>query len=250
MANIFPAILAPERIAVFQFNLAQRRRVRCVSVLVQSQRTAFADREIAVSDSVPVRIGRNAVPVQRIVLAPGEPHFDPDCRVGLWRLIERSNHREPVGDRIAGGDSPRGDRRDSDQIGAEHVVVLDDELDVRDRVSERDREPLGPDRVLRVGDDSRARHAGSGEADRHVRVAGDDPPVAVLVETLAAIPVASERRVACLEGGEELPESLRDQIHIGQAASLDDLQVEVAVEVNLRLRIIVVRHWISGARVR
>ncbi|PON39093.1 LOW QUALITY PROTEIN: hypothetical protein PanWU01x14_307310 [Parasponia andersonii] len=218
VAYVLPTLIVLEHFPVIQFYLPQHR-IRDMSVLIQRHRPAFPDREVAVLDPVTVRIGRDAISVQGIVLASREPHLDSNGRVRLRRLPERANHGEPVADRFARRDSPGRDRRDPDQIGAEHVVVLDVELDVGDRVGQGDPEVLVPLRARRVGDDARAGHSCPGEADGDVRVAGD------YVAMSLVLAVARERGMAGLEGGEESANALRDQIHVRQAPGLDDSQI-------------------------
>ncbi|GER39961.1 receptor expression-enhancing protein 3 [Striga asiatica] len=83
---------------------------------------------------------------------------------------------------------------------------------------------LVPNGVLGIGNDAGAGDAGAGEADGDVGVAGDD----VVVVFAAAL----GRGAGLVAGGEQAAEALREDVHVGEAAGLDDLQVKVAVEVN------------------
>lgn len=91
------------------------------------------------------------------------------------------------------------DGGDSDQIGAENVVVLHVELHVGDRVGKGDLEVLVPDGALRVGYDACTSHGSSGEADCDVRVAGNDLTVPLLLLLLLLLVLVKER---CAAGAE------------------------------------------------
>ena len=54
----------------------QQQRLWHVRNLVELDRPAFSNRDVGVSDSEMVRVGRDAAPVYRIVLAFREPHFE------------------------------------------------------------------------------------------------------------------------------------------------------------------------------
>ena len=54
----------------------QQQRLWHVRILVELDRPAFSNRDVGVSDSEMVRVGRDAAPVYRIVLAFREPHFE------------------------------------------------------------------------------------------------------------------------------------------------------------------------------
>lgn len=88
---------------------------------------------------------------------------------------------------------------------------------------------LVPDWVLRIGYDPGPSDSGTGEAHNDVRIAGDDPPV-VLVVTVTVI-IGGARLAADVECGDAAAEALGDQVHVRQASSFDDLQVEISVEV-------------------
>lgn len=102
---------------------------------------------------------------------------------------------------------------------------------LRDGVGEGDVEVLVPMGVLGVGDDARAGDAGAGEADGDVGVGGDDL-VVLLEAAAAAVGAALEGLLEGLEGGEEAAEALDEEVHVGEAPGFDDLEVEVAVEVD------------------
>lgn len=83
-----------------------------------------------------------------------------------------------------------------------------------------DREVLVPGGVLRVRDDARASHGGSGKADCYIRVAGDYLPMRpVLTHRLGA------RCAARAERDETSAKVLGDHIHIRQASRPDDFQI-------------------------
>lgn len=237
MADVLPTLGVMKHTPVLQFNLLQHR-IGNVSVLVERHGPSLPNREITISGAKPVRISRDAVLVQRAVLAFGESHFQFDCGVGLRWLPKRADYREPLTDGLAGDDSPSRDRCDPDQVGAEHVVVLDVEVDERDRVRQRDPEMLVPHGVLAVGDDARASHRGPAETDGDVRVAGNDLPV---MRTRPLRGLWREGGGESLEGGEDSAETLRQQIHIRQTPSLYDFQIEVAMKAHHRLGILL-RH--------
>ena len=54
----------------------RQQRLRHVCILVELDRPAFLNREVGVSDSEMVQIGRDATSVYWIVLAFREPHFE------------------------------------------------------------------------------------------------------------------------------------------------------------------------------
>lgn len=72
---IFPTPIVLKNLPAVQLYLRQQR-LRHVRVLVERDRPAFPNREVRVSDSEIVRIGRDADPVYRSVLAFCEPHFE------------------------------------------------------------------------------------------------------------------------------------------------------------------------------
>lgn len=201
MTNVLPAFSVLKLNPVVQFYVLQHR-VRHVSVLIQRHVTSSPLRKITIFHSETVRY---SVPIQRIVLGFCEPHFQFNRGVRFWRLAQRPDYREPIADRFAREDSLRRDGRDADQIRAEHVVVLDVELDLGDGVGERNLEMLIPFRALGVGNHARASDGSSSKADRDVRVAGDDFPVSLVVFLIRKWLAAS---------GEELAETLGEHIHV------------------------------------
>lgn len=87
-----------------------------------------------------------------------------------------------------------------------------------------DLEVLVPEGVLGVGDDGGADEGGAGEDDGNVGVAGDDFFVG------AVGVVGGDAGGAGGAGGETDAEALGEDVHVGEAAGLDDAEVEVAVE--------------------
>jgi len=189
-----------------------------------------SDWEIRVTNHEPVRIRFVDGPEHAIVLAPREFHGEAQRAVRLWRLPERADDREPVADGLAGEDPLGGDGDDSNEVGSEHVVVLDEEVDLRGRVRERDLEVLVPGRVLRIRDHAGARDGGAGKADGDVGIAGDD--LAVAVAGAVELPFSGDGGTASVEGGEEPSNALGEQVHVGKKASLDDYQIEGPMEVD------------------
>lgn len=158
-------------------------------------------------------------------------------RATNFRLFSISpNDREPIINHLPCRDPLSRNRSRSDPIGTEDVIILDKKIDIGNRMREWDIKVLIPDRPDRIRDHARTRHGGPREADGDVRIAGDD----VLVVAVAAIEVVlhvllearallRERRGAAEDGGDS-PESLREEVHVREVASLDNLDVEVAVE--------------------
>lgn len=205
-----------------------------------------------------LRIAGDSVPVERILLARRELHLQPERRFRLWRLPVGIQDRVPAADNLAGGDLSGRDSGGSDHIGAEDVVVLDVELEVDDGVSQGDVEPLVPVRVLGVLDHARAGDGGLRDVDGDVRVAGDDPRVVVDLPVGAAafgVAVIAGRGggeggiLNGAAGGEATAEVVGDDVHVRQAASFDDPEVEVAMEVD-QLRLRSVRHGSSEREIR
>lgn len=96
---------------------------------------------------------------------------------------------------------------------------------LRNGMSQGDLELLLPNRILRIGDDPGPGYDGAAEADGDVGVSGDD--LAVVVAVAAAV---DGEGFPAVERGEEAAEALRDQIHVGQAPSFHDFQLQVAME--------------------
>lgn len=199
-------------------------------VLIQRHRPSVPNREIRITNHEPVRIRFVDGPEHATVLAPREFHREAKRAVRLRRLPERADDREPVADRFAGEDPLGGDGDDADEVCSEHVVVLDEEVDLSGRVRQRDLEVLVPARVLRIGDHAGARDGGAGEADGDVGIAGDD--LAVAVAGAVELPFSGDGGAASVERGEEPSDALREQVHVGERASLDDYQIEGPVEVH------------------
>lgn len=88
-----------------------------------------------------------------------------------------------------------------------------------------DVEVLVPEGVLGVGDDGGADEGGAGEDDGNVGVAGDD-----FFFVGAVWVVGGGAGGAGGAGGETTAEALGEDVHVGEAAGLDDAEVEVAVE--------------------
>lgn len=86
-----------------------------------------------------------------------------------------------------------------------------------------DNEVLVPDRVLGVGDDAGAGDGGAGDGDGDVGVAGDGVVVAVAGG-------GGGGGDGALAGREAAAEVVGDDVHVGEAASFVDLEVEVAME--------------------
>lgn len=210
MTYVFPTLVIPKHHFLIQFNL-RKHTIRHMSVLIQSHRTSMLHRKIALFDIETVWISYNSVIENRIVIALFESDHETNSAIRLRRLTVGSNDRKPIVDEIARLDFLRRNSGDSDQICAEHIIVLDLKLDLRDWMSERDFEVLVPDRVLVVGDNASSSHSGAGEADRDVRVAGDDFVGAVAAELACA---AGERVPAGIEGTETATEALGHQIHV------------------------------------
>ncbi|KAL1059624.1 hypothetical protein V6Z11_1Z022500 [Gossypium hirsutum] len=66
----------------------------------------------------------------------------------------------------------------ADCVSAEEVVVFDVNIELSDRMSQRDNEMLVPLGILGVFQDACASHGGLGEANGDVGIAGDDLTVA------------------------------------------------------------------------
>lgn len=116
--------------------------------------------------------------IQGVILAGREFHIEVDRRVRLRRLPRGANEREPSGDMLPRGD-PRGrDFGSADCVSAEEVVVFDVNIELSDRMSQRDNEMLVPLGILGVFQDACASHGGLGEANGDVGIAGDDLTVA------------------------------------------------------------------------
>jgi len=109
-------------------------------------------------------------------------------------------------------------------------------------VSEWDLEVLVPRRVLRVRDHAGARNGGAGEADGHVRIAGDD--FAVAVAGMSLLPFPGDGGAAGVKSREEPSHALGEHVHVRKEPSILDYQIEGAVEVDHGVRI--VRHCHRG----
>lgn len=124
-----------------------------------------------------------------------------------------------------------GDGDGADELGAEGVVVLDVEEEVRGGVGEGDEEALVPEGVLRVGDDAGAGDGGAGDRDGHVGVAGDDlRPVAAGVGVRFVFFVVVGLGGGAAADGAADAQALREEVHVGEVAGLVDLELEVAME--------------------
>ena len=84
---IFPTRIVLKNLPAVQLYLRQQR-LRHVRVLVERDRPAFPNREVGVSDSEMVRIGRDADPVYLTVLAFRELHFESERCARFRRLAE------------------------------------------------------------------------------------------------------------------------------------------------------------------
>lgn len=206
-------------------------------VLIQRHIAASPHRKVTIPDAEIIRISANADLIQSIFVARSEFNLDSKSAIGFRLFTVTADYREPILNGLTGNERPSGDPGDPDYVRAEDVVVLDVEVDAGHRMRDRHPEPLLPGRILGVGDDVRAGHGGAGEADGDVRVAGDDLP-AVVVAALA-VAAAGEGLAA---GGEDAAEALRDHVHVGQAPSLQNLELEVAVEEEDGAGFLVFRH--------
>lgn len=92
-------------------------------------------------------------------------------------------------------------------------------------MSKRDLELLLPNRILRIGYDPGPGDDGAGEGDRYIGITGDDLAVVVA----GTVGVGGEG-LAAVECSDEAADALRDHIHIRQAPSFNDFQLEVAME--------------------
>ena len=100
-------------------------------------------------------------------------------------------------------------------------------------------EALVPLRVLRVGDDARAGECGRGNGDGDVGVAGDDLPVVVQLPVVAAAGLAAAAGVDFAvgggsAGGEAAAEALGEEVHVGERARLEDVELQISVQVDNR----------------
>ena len=166
-----------------------------------------------------------------------------DGGVGLVGLAIGGDDREPIINLLAGGDILGGDGGATNDIGPEEVIVLDDEGDGVNAVSEGDVEVLIPLWVLVVAYHPGPGHDRPSNADRHVWVTGDH--VLVVVAALAGPLIAAVSVMNLLsigagdageggaDGGDQAAKVLREQVHVGETPSLDYVEVEVAVEPHL-----------------
>lgn len=231
MADVLPARVVLERLAVVELNLWQVP-FPDVRVLVQRELAAVAEREVGVLDAPVVGVAGDAVAVGRVVGDGLELEAEAQRGVGLVRLAVGAYDGEPVLDLVARDNAVGGDGDGADELRAEGVVVLDLELEVGGAVRERHGEALLPDGVLGVGDDGGARHDGAGHGQRDVGIAGDDVPVVVVVAAASGggrrvLGPAGGGRAAC---GEAAAHVLGEHVHVGQQARLEDPEVEVAVQ--------------------
>lgn len=84
-----------------------------------------------------------------------------------------------------------------------------------------------PNWILRIGYYPGSGNPGSGEANRDIRIAGDDLAV---VLTITAV-IGGKWLATEIECGEATAETLRDQVHVRQASGLDDFQLKISMEV-------------------
>lgn len=234
MADVLPARVVLERLAVVELNLRQVP-FPDVRVLVQRDLAAVAEREVGVPDALMVRVAGDAVAVVRVVGDGVELKPEAQRGVGLVRLAVGAYDGEPILDLFARRDGGGGDGGGADDLRAELVVVLDVELELGGAVRERHGEALIPDGVLGVGDDGGARHDGAGDGQRDVGVAGDDLPVVVPAAAAARGGGGGGRGLGPAGGGraargEAAADLLGEHVHVGQQARLEDPEVEVAVQ--------------------
>lgn len=229
MADVLPARVVLERLAVVELNLWQVP-FPDVRVLVQRDLAAVAEREVGVLDAPVVRVAGDAVAVGRVVGDGLELEAEAQRGVGFVRLAVGADDGEPVLDLVARHDAVGGDGDGADDLRAEGVVILDLELELGGAVRERHGEALPPDGVLGVGDDGGARHDGAGDGQRDVGVAGDDLPVVVLAAAAAARRVLGPAGGGRAARGEAAADMLGEHVHVGQQARLEDPEVEVAVQ--------------------
>lgn len=178
-----------------------------------------------------------------VVAARQEPEAEVDGGVGLVGLAIGGDDREPIINLIPGGDILGGDGGATNDIGPEEVIVLDNEGDGVDAVSEGDIEMFIPLWVLVVAYHPGPSHDRPSYADRHIRVAGDHVlavVTAVAGPLIAAVSVVDLFRISAgdageggADGGDQAAEVLREQVHVGETPSLDYVDVEVAVEPHL-----------------
>lgn len=243
IAYILPALLLREKLPAIELNL-WKQMIDHMSVLVQPDGVSFPQWKIRVPHAFLLRIAGDSVPVEGILLARSEVHLQPERRIRLRLFPVGIPDREPAADGLPGSKVSGGDSDGSDQIGAKEVVVLDVKLEVDDGVSQRDVEPLVPERVLGVLDDSRARHGRLRDHNGDVRVAGDDPGAVVDLPVRAAASSAFATAVGvvgigggasswALDGaadGDTAAEVVGDDVHVRQVTSFHDPEVQVAME--------------------
>lgn len=113
--------------------------------------------------------------VYRVLVDGGEFERDEEGTVGLGGPASAGvEDGDPLAvDRGRGKEGRGGDGGGAYELGAEGVVVLDVEEEVRGGVGEGDGEVLLPLGTQRVGDDAGAGDGGGGDGDGDVGVAGD-----------------------------------------------------------------------------
>lgn len=127
-----------------------------------------------------------------VVAAWQEPEAEVDGGERLVGLAIGGDDREPVINLLAGGDILGGDGGATNDIGPEEVIVLDDEGDGVDAVSEGDIKVFIPLWVLVVAYHPGPSHDRPSHADPHIGVAGDHVLVvvaAVVGPLIAAVSV-------------------------------------------------------------
>jgi len=154
-------------------------------------------------------------------------------RVRLRRLPRRPDDRVPVGNQLACGNQLRRNLHGSNNLRAENVVVLHAELQIHNRMRERDVKPLVPRRVRRVLQHARARHRRLRHRNRHVRVTRDDPPVVALLPRPLASTVGGVLGVEfdSVAAGYAAAETLREDVHVRQVPRLNNFQIQVTMKV-------------------